>query len=1613
MKKFRKVKSKTPLKKEEINLEYSDSISQTYKEKESENDYIYADNQQKKNLKIRNPDRAEILNKTLKVENKKIGIFKNEFKEEKSDNSSSRKKSKKKKVKKKKKSVKKDIIPEHEDEDEPRKKKSSGNNRNIFEDETPTPDGFNKFYLIDYHSIALKDINGVNEPNPIMTEDNYNTFHQNELEENNKEENIIDGHKASANTDKFRRSNFSSSSNTSYKFAKSHHSHRSTVNEKINPERLNFEIIKDIKISKNNNDTKNEKLRKLRFRKENDSKQEKLVINLNKKEKSKKDDDDIYEDNYLNNKEKENKRQSVHSKKKKMSKKKVIMKNYKVFLIQSIWRGYKIRKLIRFKKNLQYFCFLFDLLLNKRLKNNFWFFLEQIKLIYYDRNRNNKFLKEKNKRKFKGRRAKNFEIKSFDNLLSEKENSFNDLKDNNNIIIKNSLLEDKKLFISSIKDLEDEPNENYFNIKENTLYNNSDGSYFLKDSNINISPNKYHNNYENRSLKHNKDNNSSSKDKREIFLNNSNNKSKLKVSRIYKKAKGEKRNLSLSCDSLIGELSKKKYKKPEVKVPSIKTNFHKSIDISSSLNFNSVPFLNNDSNNMAFLKNQFTNDRLNNENNNDLSFTILRKRKASYHKKIISENSFSKTKNKKIKNDYSSIKFILRIKDIISNIIKKKNFYYIIGFLNIKSSVQNLMDIFQKRRNNIMKNILSELKCKIQVLKYLAPNNIEELLQKIKNKKKYISLKGKQLSDGNKCLFNENCIETNELSILVNSKKNKNNIMKNKNTKINKFQNNNLVIDKVIKKFCIKQDYIKENGFNGRKFKMEKNISKIKVEENQKIEKFNDNKLIISKIIPKINVIKQKKKNKLFIDKVIRKFNIKDKKKKNELIISKIIRESPFISMIKKSVQKNFINTSVINHINFNGLLINNNYAIDRVNSDYIIDDIDSYNKANKLKYYYSLIMNNINNLIISRIVSNFNIISKNNKSICSITNKEMHIKCNKNNNYIITKKVNDYILGNNSILKNLYKFNEKKLIITKVIKDYMLKMKGVNKNKKLIIYSTSLLKIKNILIKHIKNFIYPSLINIMKNYSFCYHMFNINKIKENEMRFIFIDNLRNKIFELKYKKLYSSNRFDDLIINKVIEYNFLNNNVNEKEDKNILDQNEINYNVEDNADKFHKRLKKNSGNQIPKHYMIHKDKILTINNDMSSGENSFMSNYEEKFLEKLYEKKNKYFIRGNVITKKIDIIIGNNNEQNLENKNTPIKEFPIYSPKEQNDKSKNKKKIFISKLKISNLKNFNNFNNINNNFKLDNTNNINNSNTINSINSINSNNTTNSNNTNNNFTFNSIIINSPKCNTFRSSNKMRKYFQINNSPSLYNEEENVIKRNIKEKKLNFDDNTYKDIQLEQRDLLKEKGKYIVRPDKEESEMESEKNEDKIIDKQVQKKKKENKFYFYKSEKIKIKYSNEKNFKKAKISYNDKKQFISEEEEEEEFEEEEEEIEFEDVKEILIKFISKKHNILIGKLLKAFQKWRKFKNNNSLMYSKNNNNFLRESKKYKRENIKELSGNDEINRSKRLFNLYRKYHNYSFMMKKIYLRKWRKLIDYYLEEKEYYEEEIEYEEEDE
>lgn len=189
MKKYSKAKNKTPIKKEEkTKQDYTDTITQIYKENELENDFIYVIDPLKKNVvKTRNTKKTEILNNTLKMETKTIKIFNNDFNEEKIDVLNSEKKSKKKKIKKKKKSVKKDVTPDGELE-----KKTELNAVNGLEIKTPTPNGNDSstnFYLIDYNSQKKREINGINEPNPIMTEDNYNTFHENELEENNKEEN--------------------------------------------------------------------------------------------------------------------------------------------------------------------------------------------------------------------------------------------------------------------------------------------------------------------------------------------------------------------------------------------------------------------------------------------------------------------------------------------------------------------------------------------------------------------------------------------------------------------------------------------------------------------------------------------------------------------------------------------------------------------------------------------------------------------------------------------------------------------------------------------------------------------------------------------------------------------------------------------------------------------------------------------------------------------------------------------------------------------------------------------------------------------------------------------------------------------------------------------------------------------------------------------------------------------------------------------------------------------------------------------------------------------------------------------------------------------------------
>ena len=157
----------------------------------------------------------------------------------------------------------------------------------------------------------------------------------------------------------------------------------------------------------------------------------------------------------------------------------------------------------------------------------------------------------------------------------------------------------------------------------------------------------------------------------------------------------------------------------------------------------------------------------------------------------------------------------------------------------------------------------------------------------------------------------------------------------------------------------------------------------------------------------------------------------------------------------------------------------------------------------------------------------------------------------------------------------------------------------------------------------------------------------------------------------------------------------------------------------------------------------------------------------------------------------------------------------------------------------------------------------------------------------------------------------------------------------------------------------------------------------------------------------------EKNYKYIRMK---PEEISDEEEEEEEIEEEEEESEFlEDAKEILKKYIQKKINILNKRFINSFHKWKRNKNYNVIKFRNRIN------KKSVNEDICENGG---INKSKRIFIIYRKYRDYSYIMKKKFLSRWKKLVEDeyneedkkmesnkdqigFIEEEEEYEEEIE------
>jgi hypothetical protein len=116
------------------------------------------------------------------------------------------------------------------------------------------------------------------------------------------------------------------------------------------------------------------------------------------------------------------------------------------------------------------------------------------------------------------------------------------------------------------------------------------------------------------------------------------------------------------------------------------------------------------------------------------------------------------------------------------------------GYLNAKSLLQNLMNILQKKRRSILKNAFDKYKIRTQIIKILdntknGKKMHKKPILKISNIKPIFI--GKIINNDKKSeLFNENCIESNELSIMGNCYKKRG---KNKGNKINKFGEEKLV----------------------------------------------------------------------------------------------------------------------------------------------------------------------------------------------------------------------------------------------------------------------------------------------------------------------------------------------------------------------------------------------------------------------------------------------------------------------------------------------------------------------------------------------------------------------------------------------------------------------------------------------------------------------------------------------------------------------------------------------------------------------------------------------------------------------------------------------------
>ena len=474
MKKYKKFQNKTALNKKAYNFEDEiDDTSRSKDEKNADDEFIYIlTSKIKNNFNTENmPESNDDIRETLKRKNKSIDICTQPNQNRKGLLEQSPKKSKKKVAKKKKKSKSK--IGEIKNISEDTVKKTENEEIQKNEEETPTPNGNDNdmeyFYLIDYQTKEKekeKENNKNNNEGDITPRDeedeevNFHTFHENDSKETPENNNYINEN----NTEKKKNYNFPifslNSSNGFNNNNKVNINTKSSVEGKIRPEKINFEEIKI-----NDNDNKQYKLKKIKFR-ERKEKREKRE----KKENKVDDDllfgkgDDKNEDN--SNVKNDNKfsviyKQLPKKRKKIITKKKPSAKVSKIILIQSMWKKYKIKKLVDSFRNTNKFISILDKLLKEKIKLNLLYLFEQINL-NDNRSRKSKGLKKSKKRKFKIKNSHQ-DIDEISGEKSEKANQHKNSADNiienyeadkNGRNMSNILFEDRKLFINNDNNIE-------------------------------------------------------------------------------------------------------------------------------------------------------------------------------------------------------------------------------------------------------------------------------------------------------------------------------------------------------------------------------------------------------------------------------------------------------------------------------------------------------------------------------------------------------------------------------------------------------------------------------------------------------------------------------------------------------------------------------------------------------------------------------------------------------------------------------------------------------------------------------------------------------------------------------------------------------------------------------------------------------------------------------------------------------------------------------------------------------------------------------------------------------------------------------------------------------